>query len=64
MHWILIIVIVLLVLALIPIPLLLLWNWLMPTIFGLTKITYWQSLGLLILSSILFRSPGGGSSKS
>ena len=35
----------------------LLWNWLMPAIFGLTTITYWQAVGLLILSKILF---GGG----
>ena len=30
-----------------------LWNWLMPTIFGLTTITYGQAWGLLILSWIL-----------
>lgn len=34
-----------------------LWNWLMPEIFGLTSITFWQALGLLVLSKILF---GGG----
>ena len=32
-----------------------LWNWLMPTIFGLRTITYWQALGLMVLSWILFR---------
>ncbi len=32
----------------------LLWNWLMPSIFGLPAITYFQALGLLILSKILF----------
>lgn len=31
-----------------------LWNWLMPAIFGLTVITFWQALGLLVLSKILF----------
>jgi hypothetical protein len=31
-----------------------LWNWLMPVIFGLRQITYWQSLGLLLLSWTLF----------
>lgn len=45
----------------------LLWNWLMPEIFGLTTITYWQGWGLLVLSSILFKgfpsSSGGDSSK-
>ena len=40
----------------------LLWNALMPEIFGLTSITYWQSWGLLILSFILFKSWGSGES--
>jgi hypothetical protein len=39
----------------------LLWNWLMPEIFGLKRIGYWQAWGLLALSSILFK--GMGSSK-
>ena len=40
-----------------------LWNWLMPVLFGLPTITYWQALGLLVLSKILFggfKKPGGG----
>lgn len=32
-----------------------LWNWLMPDIFGLTTITYWQAWGLVVLSHILFK---------
>ena len=31
-----------------------LWNWLMPALFGLHVIGYWQALGLLVLSKILF----------
>jgi Ca2+/H+ antiporter, TMEM165/GDT1 family len=31
-----------------------LWNGLMPEIFGLPTITYWQALGLMVLSWILF----------
>jgi nitrate reductase NapE component len=31
-----------------------LWNWLMPIIFGLHPIHFWQAVGLLILSKILF----------
>jgi hypothetical protein len=31
-----------------------LWNWLMPAIFGLHAITYWQALGLMLLCWILF----------
>jgi hypothetical protein len=33
-----------------------LWNWLMPTLFGLHAITFWQALGLLVLSKILVGS--------
>ncbi|MBI3136344.1 MAG: hypothetical protein HYZ14_16835 [Bacteroidetes bacterium] len=32
----------------------LLWNWLMPVLFGLSVITFWQALGVLVLSKILF----------
>jgi hypothetical protein len=32
-----------------------LWNWLMPSIFSVRAITYWQALGLVALSWILFR---------
>lgn len=39
----------------------LLWNWLMPLIFNLTTLTYWQSLGVLALCVILFGRIGGGS---
>ena len=38
----------------------LLWNWLMPDIFGLKTLTYWQAWGLLVLTSILFKNPGHG----
>ena len=38
----------------------LLWNWLMPDIFGLKTLTFWQASGLLVLTSILFKGPGHG----
>lgn len=38
----------------------LLWNWLMPSIFGLPSICFWQAVGLLLLCKILFGSIGGG----
>ncbi|MCK0136090.1 hypothetical protein [Arenibacter sp. S6351L] len=38
-----------------------LWNWLMPDIFGLTTITYWQAVGLFILLKILLGGCGGSS---
>jgi hypothetical protein len=39
-----------------------LWNWLVPDIFNGPVLGYWQTLGLLILSKILFSGIGGGSS--
>jgi hypothetical protein len=36
-------------------PVMLLWNWLMPELFGLSEITFWQAIGLNILCTILFR---------
>jgi hypothetical protein len=38
----------------------LLWNSLMPQIFGLPRISYWQGIGLVILSHILFGGLAGG----
>ncbi len=37
-----------------------LWNWLMPALFGLKPIGYWQAWGLLILCKILFGGLHGG----
>jgi hypothetical protein len=37
-------------------PLMVLWNWLMPTIFGLPEIGFWQACGLQLLATILFKS--------
>ncbi len=32
----------------------LLWNWLMPSIFGLTTITFWQAAGIVLLARLVF----------
>jgi hypothetical protein len=37
----------------------LLWNWLMPPLFGWHEVTFWQALGLLALTRILFGGCGG-----
>lgn len=47
-----IVIIVALILAL---PTMWLWNWLMPLIFGLIKLNFWQALGINLLSGILFQ---------
>ena len=38
------------------IPVMLLWDWLMPGIFGLREITWFEAWGLLFLSGLLFKS--------
>ena len=30
-----------------------LWNWLMPALFGITTITFWQAVALIVLARIL-----------
>ena len=45
---------ILIFITLIPTITMLLWNALMPEIFDLNAISFWQALGLLILSKILF----------
>lgn len=37
-----------------------LWNWLMPGLFGLRTIGYWQAIGLFFLSKLLLGGFRGG----
>ena len=39
-----------------------LWNWLMPELFSLPTIGFWQALGVFVLAKIIFGF-GGGSQK-
>ena len=41
-------------LALFTYVVLLLWNWLVPELFKGPELTYWQTLGIMVLSKILF----------
>ena len=41
-----------------------LWNWLMPELFGLPALTYWQAVGLFILMKIFVGGGGGKGSSS
>ena len=41
----------------------LLWNWLMPAIFSLGRIGYWQAFGIVILAKLIFGSVGGGAGR-
>lgn len=47
-------------LAAVSVAVMLLWNWLIPGIFGFVTINFWQALGLLVLSRILFGRFGWG----
>lgn len=44
--------------GLFALAIMLLWNWLIPDIFGLGTISYWQAVGLLALSKLLFAGFG------
>lgn len=39
-------------------PVMWLWNWLMPAIFGLPVIGFWQAVGLYILAGAFFKQSG------
>ena len=49
--------------ALLIYVLMLLWNAILPDVIGVTTITYWQALGIFILSKILFGGFKGGPKK-
>lgn len=50
--------------ALSALPLMLLWNWLMPGLFGLPVLSFWQALGLMFLASLIFGRGGSSSTSS
>lgn len=58
-----IILIIALVCVIIALPIQLLWNWLMPGIFGLKTITFYQALGLTFLTHLLFSSTNQNQNK-
>ena len=45
-------------------PVMWLWNYLMPMIFDLPKLTFWQTFGLQVLVGCFVPSHSSGSSKS
>ena len=54
-----VVALVIIIAILLAFPLKWLWNWLMPLIFDLPRITVIQALGLNILSGILLKSNYG-----
>lgn len=53
-HGVKIALLVALAIAVVSFVVMSLWNWLMPALFGWQLISFWQALGLLVLSKILF----------
>jgi hypothetical protein len=51
-----VIALVILLAFLLALPTMWLWNYLMPIIFGLIKISFWQALAMNLLSGFLFKS--------
>ena len=49
-------IVILIVSFIAALPTMLLWNWLMPQLFSLKGITFWQALGVNMLAGILFKS--------
>ena len=45
-------------------PIMWLWNYLMPMIFGLPELTYWQTYGLYVLINLFVPSRSSSSSSS
>ena len=45
-------------------PIMWLWNYLMPMVFGLPKLTYWQTYGLYVLINMLVPNHSSTSSHS
>lgn len=50
------VIMILIIGALLAFFVMLLWNWLMPIIFGLKAITFFQAWGLFILCNLLFKA--------
>ena len=48
--------VVFLIAVVVGFPLMLLWNWLIPEIFGLSQINFYQACGLYALCGILFKT--------
>jgi len=51
-----VIALVLIIAVVMSFPTMWLWNWLMPAIFGLTKISLAQAWGINVLSGVLFKN--------
>ena len=59
LHGLKVLVVVVIAVTVLSLVTLHLWNWLMPALFGLRRISWTQALGLLLLSRILFGGFGG-----
>jgi len=46
---------IIVLLSIYPFCIMLLWNWLLPHIFGIATINFWEALGITIMAWILFK---------
>lgn len=40
----------------VAVPIMLLWNWLLPELFGVPEINFWQALGIYLLAGFIFKT--------
>lgn len=52
-----------LICILLGLPLMLLWNWLMPDLFNVPQIGFWQAVGLQLLATLLFKNTNTSTKK-
>ncbi|MEM8508706.1 MAG: hypothetical protein AAF717_12790 [Bacteroidota bacterium] len=57
------IVFILLITLLVGYVVMWLWNWLIPDLFGVPTLNYWQAVGLLLLAKLFFGFGNGGPGK-
>lgn len=55
--------IALVVILILGLPTMLLWNWIMPEIFGLKEIGFWQAIGIQLLAYLIFPTKSSSNSK-
>lgn len=56
-------IIIFIIMLAVTYPTMLLWNWLMPDIFGLKELEFWQTFGLIVLANVFFKSSNINSKK-
>jgi hypothetical protein len=48
--------------VIVGLPVMYLWNWLIPDLFGIREIRFWEAVGLTLLFEFMLPGSGGGPS--